>query len=143
MRGCVGRRIALDAPATLRAVELGGARVERLAVVGELRHRADGRAAGLDRRLSIDGDACGHWIELVDVRPREPLEELPRVGAEALDVAPLALRVERAEGERRLTRAGRSDDGDEGAGLEVEIDRAQVVGARTTETSRAHSGLGC
>ena len=46
-------------------------------------------------RAPIDGDRGGDRIQGVDVGTLEPLEELARVGAEALDETPLSFRVER------------------------------------------------
>ena len=43
-------------------------------------------------------------LDGVDVRLLHPLEKLTRVGRQRLDVAPLALGVDRVEGERRLAR---------------------------------------
>ena len=45
----------------------------------------------------------------------ELLEELPRVGREALDVPPLALGVERVEGQARLAAAADAAEGDKSA----------------------------
>src|SRR5690606_19963957 len=77
-------------------------------------------------------------IEPVDRGPGEPLEELPRIGAEALHVAALPLGVERPERERRLARAGHAANRHERAGLDVEIEPAQVVRAGTAQAGRAH-----
>ena len=53
----------------------------------------------------------------------DAVEELPRVGAEGLDVAPLALGVERVEDERRLPGTGdaRHDDKLAGRDRQVEV----------------------
>src|SRR5437867_8910132 len=64
------------------------------------------------------------------------IEELSRIGGEALDVAPLALRIEDVEGEARLARAG--DPGDHGQGVQrhADVDALQVVLARTDDDDR-------
>ena len=53
----------------------------------------------------VDRDRRRDAVDAVDLRLVHALEELPRVGGEALDVAALALGVEDVEGERRLARA--------------------------------------
>ena len=109
---------------------------------GEIRldvaHRRDGRARALDGRAAIDGDARGDRIERVHRGAVEPLEELPRVRAEALDETPLAFGVQRVERERRLARAAEAGDGDERTGLEIEIDPLQVVGPSAAKTNGMH-----
>ena len=64
------------------------------------------------------------------------VEELPRVGREALDVAPLAFGVEDVEGEARLARA--ADPGDHRQRVErnVDVDVLQVVLFRADDVDR-------
>ena len=59
-------------------------------------------------------------LDALDVGLGELLEELPRVGAERLDVAALALGVDRVERERRLARAARPGEDDELAARQTE-----------------------
>ena len=101
-------RLRLDALAAARAVGDADARVEEAQVVGDLGDRADGGARRLRERALLDGDGGAEPVDALDVRLRELLEELPRVGAQRLDVAPLPLGVDRVEGERRLARAARA-----------------------------------
>ena len=77
-------------------------------------------------------------------RPADPLdlrllqrgEELPGVAREALDVAPLALGVERVDGQRALARAaGPAADGHLVAG-DVEVDPLEVVLPRAADLDR-------
>ncbi len=68
--------------------------------IRQLRHRAHGRARGLDRVGLLDGDGRADVLDGVDLGLVEQVEELAGVGAERLDVAPLALGVERVEDER-------------------------------------------
>ena len=101
-------RLRLDALAAARAVRNADARVEQAQVVGDLGDRADGGARRLRERALLDGDGRAQALDALDVGLRELLEELPRVGAERLDVAALALGVDGVEGERRLARAARA-----------------------------------
>ena len=68
-----------------------------------------------------------------DVRLVHLLEELARVGRERLDVAALALGVERVEGERGLARAGEPGDHHELVARDVEVDVLEVVLAGTAD----------
>ena len=60
-------------------------------------------------------------VDAVDLRLVHAVEELARVGRERLDVAPLALGVERVEHERRLARAGHAGDDDQLVERQVEV----------------------
>ncbi len=126
--------------AVLRADGHGLAGEERAEVRLDVGHGGDRRARALHGSVPIDGHACGHGIERVDGRPLQPLQELAGVGAEALHEAALALGVERVERQRRLAGAGDAGDADQLAGLEVEIDALEVVGARAAEPDRVHGG---
>ena len=64
---------------------------------------------------------------MVDVRLLHHLQELPRVGRERLDVAALALRVDRVEGERRLAGAREPGDADEAVPRQTDGDVLEVV----------------
>ena len=90
---------------------------------------------GARRSTAIAG---GHRLELVHRRPLEPLEELPRVGAEALDEAALPLGVQRVDGEARLARARDARQANELAFGEVDRNGAKVVGASADEVSLLH-----
>src|SRR3712207_8811357 len=59
---------------------------------------------------SLDGDGRREPRDGVHVRLLHHLQELPGVGREALDVAALALGVDRVEGERGLARAGQRSE---------------------------------
>src|SRR5262249_61765980 len=83
--------LAGDRPPTDRAVRLADARVEQPEVVVDLGHGADRRARVPRRRLLVDRDRRRKPVDRVDVRLLHHLQELPRVCAEALDVAPLPL----------------------------------------------------
>ena len=54
-------------------------------------------------------------------------EELPRVGAQRLDVAALALGVDRVEGKARLAGAREPGDDDEGVARQLEVEVLEVV----------------
>ena len=70
----------------------------------------------------------------VDVGLLHPLEELPRVGRQRLDVAALPFGVDRVEGERRLSRPAdaRHDDQRRGGSVRSMFLRLCVRAPRTT-----------
>ena len=107
------RRIADDLAAAAAAVELRGARVQQLQVVGELGHRAHRRARRAHRIGLVDRDRRRNAFDPVDLRLVHPVEELPRVRRERLDVAPLSFGVQRVEDRglptRPLTREQRDE----------------------------------
>ena len=77
----------------------------------------------------------------IDVRLLHPLEELPRIGRQRLDVAPLPLGVDRVEGERRLARPADAGHDDQRRGGQGEVDVLEVVCARAADDDLAASGL--
>ena len=128
--------VARDCAATLPAIRHPDLGEEQLQMVVQLGHRPDGRARRLDRPALIDRDRREDPLDALDARPVHAIEELSRIGGEALDVAPLALRIEDVEGEARLARAG--DAGDHGHGVQrhADVDALQVVLARTDDDDR-------
>jgi hypothetical protein len=95
-------RLACDRAPADRAVWPADARVQQAEVVVDLRHRADGRARIPRSRLLVDRDRRREPVDRVHVGLLHHLQELPRVCGQRLDVAPLPLRVDRVERERRL-----------------------------------------
>ena len=110
-----------------RAVRPADARVEQAQVVVDLGHRADRRARVARGRLLVDRDRGREPVDRVDVGLLHHLQELPRVGGERLDVAPLPLRVDRVEGERRLAGAREAGDADQRVARQPHGDVLEVV----------------
>ena len=115
------------------AVRRAGAGVEQAQVVVDLGDGADGRSRVVRGRLLLDRDRGREALDHVDVGLVHQLQELPRIGREALDVAALAFGVERVEGEARLARAREAGDDDQAVPRDVEVDVLQVVGARAAD----------
>ena len=78
---------------------------EQPQVVVDLGGGADGRAARLAGVLVRHGDGRRNAVDPLGGRLFQPFEKLPRVGREALDVAPLPFGIERVEGQARLAAA--------------------------------------
>src|SRR5262249_1325054 len=123
-------RIARYAVAASAAEEPGGAPEEELQVIVELRHGAHGRSRGTHRIGLVDGDRGRDAFDRVHLRLVHAVEELPRVRRERLDVAPLALGVERIEYERGLARAGDAGDHYQLVRRQLEREILQIVLAR-------------
>ena len=126
-------RLARDHAAAVRAVRDADPRVQQAQVVVDLGDRADGRPRVAARRLLVDRDRGRQALDEVDVGLVHLPEELARVAAQALDVAALALGVDRVEREAALAAARQSGDDDEPVARQVDVDVAQVVFARAAD----------
>jgi len=114
-----------------------GAREQQLQVVVQLGHRADRAARAAHRVGLVDGDGGWHAVDTVHGRPVHAVEELARVGAEGLHVAPLAFGVERVEHQARLARTARPGHDRHLAGADVEIEVLEVVLASAADADEA------
>ena len=130
-------RLALDRQPRRRRVGHADAGEQEAQVVVDLGDGADGRARVLGRRLLLDGDRRRQAVDVVDVRLLHHLQELARVGRQALHVAALAFGVDGVEGERGLARARQPGEHDEGVARDLEIDVLQVVLARAADVDRS------
>ena len=72
----------------------------------------------------------------VDQRPVHPIEELPRVGREGLDVAALPLGVQRVEHQRGLSRPAHARDDDQLVERDIEVEILEIVLARAANANR-------
>lgn len=122
----------------VRAVRRADTCVQKSQVVVDFGDRADGRARVVRRRLLLDRDRGRKPLDQVDVRFLHQLQELTGIGRQALDVAALALGIERVECERRFARSGQPGNHDQFVPRQVEIDVLQVVGSRPTDTDLFH-----
>ena len=125
--GDLVRGLALDHATALGAVRDADAGEEEAEVVIDLGDGAHGRAGVARGRLLVDGDRRREPVDRVEVGLVHLAEELPRVAREALDVATLALGVDRVEGEARLARARQPRDHDELVAGDVYVHVGEVV----------------
>ena len=123
-------RLADDRAPADRAVRLADARPQQAQVVVDLGDRADRRARVARGRLLVDRDRRREALDRVDVGLVHLAEELARVGRQRLDVAALALGVDRVEREARLARAGQPGDHDQRVPRQRQRDVLEVVLAR-------------
>ena len=133
--------LAGDRAAADRAVRAADPRVEQAEVVVDLGHGADRRARVPARRLLVDRDGRAEAVDRLDVRLLHHLEELAGVGAQALDVAALALGVDRVEGQAGLARPGEAGDADQLVPGQPDGDVLEVVlpGAVNDELFLGHN----
>ena len=105
-------------------------------MIVQLGHRAHGRARCAHGIGLVDRDRGRNPLDRVDLRLVHAVEELPRVRAESLDVAPLPFRVERVEDERRLPGAGDAGHHDELVQRQLEREVLEVVLAGAPDDDR-------
>ncbi len=109
------------------------ARPQQAHVVVDLGDRGDGRARIAAGGLLLDRDRGAEPVDVLDIGLLHHLEELARVGREALDIAPLPLGIDRVERQAALARAGQSRDHDQAVARQVDVDALEVVLARTAD----------
>ena len=109
------------------AVGLADARPEEAHVVVDLGDGAHGGARIVGGGFLVDGDGWRQALDLVDVGLLELAQELPGVGRQGLDVAPLALGVEGVEGQARLAGAGDARDHHELVARDLKVDVLEIV----------------
>ena len=124
-------RLALDRVAVVGQCGMADPGEQQAEVVVDLGDGADGRSRVARRALLVDRDRRREPVDLVDVRLLHLAEELAGVRAQALDVAALALGVDRVEREAALAAAGEAGDDDEPVARERDGDVLEVVLAGT------------
>ena len=129
--------LRLQRQVVVGAERRAGARVQQAQVVVDLGDRADRRARVVRGGLLLDADRRRQALDHVDVGLVHQLQELARIGRQALDIAPLALGVQRVEGQARLARARQAGDHDQRVLRDVEVDVLQVVRARAADVERS------
>ena len=123
-------RLALDRQAGRGRVGDADAGEQQAQIVVDLGDRADRGARVARGGLLLDRDRRRQAADRIDVRLLHQLEELARIGGEALDVAPLAVGIDGIEGERALARARQAGDHHQAVARQVDVDRAKIVLAR-------------
>ncbi len=126
----------------VRAVGGADPGVQQAQVVVDLGDRAHGRARVVAGGLLFDGDGGRQAGDDVHVGLVHHLQELPRVGRQAFDVAALAFGVQGVEGQGRFPGAGQAREHDQLAPGQVDRDVLQIVGARAADADGVHAGRG-
>src|ERR1035441_7805071 len=127
------RRVFAHGPAALAAVQLCDMRPKHLHVIANLGHRAHRGTGSPDGVALLDGDGGRDAFNAVHLGLVHAVEELPRVGREGLDIAPLALREQGVERQGTLARAAQASDDDKLVERHIEIEVLEVVVADAPE----------
>ena len=109
------------------AVRDADPREQQAQVVVDLGDGPDGRSRVARGALLVDRDGRRQAVDLVDVGLLHLTQELARVGAQALDIPPLALGVDGVERQAGLAAAGQPGDDDEPVARERDVDVLEVV----------------
>ncbi len=128
--------LAADRRVALRAMRRAGPGEQQSEVVVDLGDRAERAPRAGRAGLLVDRDRRRQALDRVDVRPLELVEELPGVGREAFEVAPLPLGVDRVEGQRALPRPADPGQDDQPVARQVDVDIPQVVHPRAADLDR-------
>ena len=131
-------RLRRDRLAAVVAVDGADARPQQPQVVVDLGRRADRRARVARARLLLDRDRRRQPLDRVDVGLVHLVEELARVRRQRLDVAALALGVDRVERERRLPRTRQPRDHHQLVARDLDVDVLEVVLARALDDDLFH-----
>ncbi len=135
-------RLRLDRQAGCGRVGHAGPCPEQAHVVVDFRHRADGGTRVAAGGLLLDRNGGREALDRIDVRLAGQLQELPRVGGKALDIAALSLGIDRVEGERGLARAGQPGDDREAVAGDLDVDVLEIVLARAAHADGACHDVG-
>ena len=128
--------------AVVRAVLDADAGVQQAQVVVDLGDRADGRAGVAAGRLLVDRDRRRQALDDVDVGLVHLPEELAGVRRQRLDVAALALGVDRVEGQAGLAGPGQPGEHDQLVAGQLDVDVLEVVLAGAAHRDDGRSGCG-
>ena len=96
-------------------------------MIVDFRLRSDRRAGVFRRRFLLDGDSRRQSGDQIDIRLVHAFEKLPRIGAQAFDIAPLALGIDRVKGQGRFTRAGRPGEDNDFVARQLQVNPFQIV----------------
>ena len=133
----LGDGLRLDRQAGGRAVRHADPRPEQAHVVVDFRHRADGGTRIVAGGLLLDGDGGRQALDAVHIGLLHQLQELPRIGREGFDIAPLPLRIDGVEGQRGFPRPRQPRDHGQRVPRDVEVEVLQVVFPRAADSDQS------
>ena len=113
-----------------RAVRRADGGVQQAQIIVDLGDGPDGGTRAAAGGLLLDGNGRAETVDGIDIGPLHLVQELARIGRERLHIAPLPLRVNGVERQRRLARAAEPRDHRKGVPRDLDIDVFQVVLAR-------------
>ncbi len=130
--------LRFDPLAAVPAMDGPDARPQEAQVVVDLGGRADRRPWVARPGLLLDRDGRRQPLDRIDVGLVHLVQELPRVGRQRLDVAPLPFGVDRVERQRRLARPREPRDDDQLVARDLDVDVLEVVLARPLDDDLLH-----
>jgi hypothetical protein len=125
--GCRLRGIFADRLTAAQAENLADPGVQQTQVIGRFGCRSDGRPIGARGAAASHRDGGWDAVDSLGVRLLQTVQELSRVGRKTLDVAALALGIQRVQRQTGLAAAADAAEHDQSAVRHVQIDRFQVV----------------
>ena len=126
--------LALDRQAGGGGIGHAHPRPEQAHIVVDLGHRADGGARVARGGLLLDRDGRRQALDQVHIRLAHQLQELARIGRQALDIAPLALGIDGVEGQAGLAGPRQAGQHHQLITGNVDADILQIVLARAAHT---------
>ena len=114
-------------PAAVGAEKMRFVGKEKLQMVVQFRHRADGGTGRSHRAALIDGDRGRNAVDFVYLGAVAALQKLTGIRTEGFCVAPLAFGVEGVKGERTFTGSRRSRDDCESTRSDIDVHIFKVV----------------
>ena len=106
--------------------------IEQSQVVIDLSDRPNGRSGVARRGLLIDGDGRRQAFDEINIRLVHLSEELTGIGRKRLDIAALALGVDRVECQRGLSRTREAGEDDELLSRQRHRDILEIVFPRSS-----------
>ena len=120
-------RLLRDRLATDRAMRVADPGEQQPEIVVDLGDGADGGSRVPGGGFLVDRDRRRQSLDEVDVRLVHLAEELPGVGGQGLDIAPLPLGEDGVKGERRLPRTRQTGENHQRITRQGDVDVPQVV----------------
>ncbi len=128
--------LALNRQAGRRRIGNPGAREEQAHIVVNLGDRPDRRARIARGRLLLNRNRRRQALDPVDIGLGAALQKLAGIGRQTLDIAALALGIDRVEGQRRLARTRQARDHHQSVARNREADILQIMLARADDMNR-------
>ena len=128
-----------DPAAVFRADLLADERPQQLGIVGDFRRGGDGAARTAGPGALLDREHGRQTVDEIDIGALQLVEHLPRLRRQALHVFPVALGVNRVEGQGRFARTARAGDDHELAARNAQLEVLQVVLTRAFDVDVGRS----
>src|SRR5579871_5060696 len=100
---------------------------EQAKVIVDLGDRSDSRSGAAASSLLLDRDGRAKSIDCIDIRTFHLIQKLPRIGRQSLNIASLALGINRVKSQRRFPRAAQPGDNGESVTWNLHVDVFQIV----------------